>query len=120
MTRPMRLLYRFTRILALPAVVTALTLTGCSHTTYVAAPPPPPPAFQGPPPLVEVAERNGLADGRQIGAADAYAGRAYAPRHTRAFHDTPGYRPDLGPIGPYRNAYRNAFERGYNQGFYRR
>ena len=110
-----------TNRIALPIAALALLATaGCASHAYVAPAGPPPPAFQGPPPVVAAAERNGFADGREVGAREAYNRMPYAPRRTRAFHDTPGYRRDLGPFGPYRDAYRNAFERGYNQGFYRR
>ncbi len=91
------------------------TALGC-HSTY--APPPPPPPYAQVPPLVQLADRNGFETGRADGARDVESGFAYAPRHTRAFHDCPGYDPQLGPFGPYRDAFRNAYLRGYDRGFH--
>ncbi len=71
-------------------------------------------------PLVQLAERNGFMTGRAVGASDAQAGAIFHPRHTRAFHATPGYDPALGPFPVYRNAYRNAYLRGYHVGYYGR
>jgi hypothetical protein len=51
---------------------------------------------------------------------DAYHGFGYQPRRDRAFHDTPGYDPGLGPYGAYRDAFRSAYLQGYDRGFYRR
>ena len=89
---------------------------GCAHPYY---PPPPPPMAQVSP-LVQLAERNGFMTGRAVGASDAQAGAIFHPRHTRAFHATPGYDPALGPFPVYRNAYRNAYLRGYHVGYYGR
>ena len=66
---------------------------GCARPYY-----PPPPVAQASP-LVQLAKR---------------------PRHTRAFHDTPGYDPQLGPFPVYRDAYRDAYLRGYQRGYNRR
>src|ERR1700743_2852710 len=77
-----------------------LTTFGCSSNRYAVAPPPPPPYGQVPP-LVEVGQRNGFEAGRAGGPRDVERGFAYAPRHSRAFHDCPGYDPHLGPFGPY-------------------
>jgi hypothetical protein len=113
--------------IALPLAAVALSaaglfsLTGCAHhTTYVAvAPPPPPPGYrEQAPPLVQVADRNGFDAGMHAGSHDAMSGRGYQPRHDRAFHDTPGYDPSLGPLPVYRNAFHNAYMRGYDQGFH--
>ena len=98
----------------------AVALAGCSHTTYVQAAPPPPPAnWQGPSPLVSLAEHNGFRDGREDGARDALNGRPYRPEHDARFHNTPGYDPGMGPFPAYRDYYRNAYTRGYYQGFTR-
>ncbi len=100
------------------SVVAAATMftAGCaSHTYYVAAPPPPP---QGPPPLVSEAEHNGFRAGVDDGARDAYNGFGYRPKHDRNFHDTPGYDPRFGPLGPYQGYFRSAYLRGYSKGFY--
>jgi hypothetical protein len=94
-----------------------LAATGC-HPAY--PPPPPPPPQLGPSPLVQLADRNGFETGRADGARDAYAGIPFHARRTRAFHDTPGYDPQLGPFPVYRDAFRNAYLRGYDRGYYRR
>jgi hypothetical protein len=114
---------RFSLPLAAVALFAAglFSLTGCAHQpTYVAvAPPPPPPGYrEQAPPLVQVADRNGFQSGVDAGYHDAMSGRGYLPRHNRAFHDTPGYDPSLGPLPVYRSAFRNAYLRGYDQGFH--
>lgn len=107
------------------AVTSTLLLSaalGCAHTYYPPppAPPPPPPPISQAPPLVQLAERNGFETGRSEGARDAAYGAPFRPRHTRAFHDTPGYDPQLGPFPVYQNAFRNAYFRGYQSGYYHR
>ena len=72
-----------------------LAATVC-HPAYYPPPPPPPPMQQ--PPLVQLAERNGFETGRSDGARDASYGAAFHARNTRAYHDTPGYDPQLGPF----------------------
>jgi hypothetical protein len=69
---------------------------------------------------VQLAERNGFETGRADGARDANSGYPFSARRTRAYHDTPGYDPQLGPFHAYQNAFRNAYLRGYDRGFYRR
>ena len=91
---------------------------GCSHPYYGPPPPPPPPMAQGPS-IVQLAERNGFQTGRTDGAMDVERGAPPRPRHTRAFHDTPGYDPQLGPFPVYRDAFRNAYMRGYQRGYNR-
>jgi hypothetical protein len=91
---------------------------GCAH-NYPPPPPPPPPIAQAPP-IIQLAEHNGFEMGRSEGAGAAANGFPFAPRRTRAYHDTPGYDSQLGPFGPYQNAFRNAYLRGYDKGFYRR
>jgi hypothetical protein len=91
---------------------------GCAHPYYGPPPPPPPPMAQGPS-IVQLAERNGFQTGRTDGAMDADRGAPPHPRHTRAFHDTPGYDPQLGPVPVYRDAFRNAYMRGYQRGYNR-
>ena len=90
---------------------------GCAH-RYYPPPPPPPPMAQGPS-IVQLAERNGFTTGRNDGAIDVQRGAPPRPRSTRAFHDTPGYDPQLGPFPVYRNAFRNAYLRGYRRGYNR-
>ena len=90
---------------------------GCAHPYY---PPPPPPPMAQASPLVQLAERNGFMTGRELGARDAGAGAPFHARHTRAFHDTPGYAPQLGPFPVYRDAYRSAYLHGYYAGYYGR
>ncbi len=107
---------RNTLLLSLTGVA-ALFVTGCASHAYYVAPGPPPPAYGQRPPLIEVADRNGFQTGSADGARAAYEGRGYSPKHDRAFHDTPGYDPSLGPFGPYRQAFRNAYLRGYDAGF---
>jgi hypothetical protein len=80
--------------------------------------PPPPPA--APPPLIQLADHNGFETGRSDGAHAVESGIPFSPRHTRAYHDTPGYDPNLGPFGAYQNAFRNAYLRGYDKGYDRR
>ena len=107
-------------VLSLAGAATLLAVTGCaSHPYYAAAPPPPPQAYEQRPPLIELADRNGFQTGNTDGARDAYDGRRFNPQHTRAFHDTPGYNPNLGPFEPYRRAFRDAYLRGYDAGFRR-
>ncbi len=93
-----------------------VAVTGCAHNTYVAAPPPPP---VNAPPLVQLAERDGFKTGRADGERDSINGIRFKPEATRAYHDTPGYDPRLGPFPVYRDAFRNAYIRGYNIGYRR-
>ena len=95
-----------------------ITAVGCAH-NYPPPPPPPPPIAQVSP-LVQLAERNGFETGRSEGARDASNGIPFHARRTRAYHDTPGYDPQLGPFPVYRDAFRNAYMRGYDRGYYRR
>jgi len=92
---------------------------GCASHNYAYAPPPPPAAYGEAPPLVQAAERNGFQTGQADGARDAYDGRGYRAQGTRAYHDTPGYDPGMGPFGAYRNAFRDAYLHGYDKGFRR-
>jgi len=103
-------------ILALVSSVVLFAAVGCAHN--YPPPPPPPPAIASP--LVQLAEHNGFETGRSDGERAASAGYPFAARSTRAYHDTPGYDPALGPFPVYRNAFRNAYLRGYDKGFYRR
>ena len=110
------------RLVALP-LISAATLfsAGCAQHPYYAAPAAYAPApYQSAPPLIERAEHEGFRMGQQAGARDLYNGFGYHPKHDRAYHDTPGYDPALGPYGPYRDAFRQAYVRGYDQSFYRR
>jgi len=91
---------------------------GCAH-HYYAPPPPAAPAYT-PSANVQLAERNGYQLGRTDGGRDAYNGYPFSARRTRAYHDTPGYDPSLGPLGQYQNTFRNAYLRGYDNGFYHR
>jgi len=103
--------------------VPLLLSAGCaSHHYYAYAPPPPPPppAYASVPPLIERANHEGFRIGSDAGVRDAYHGFGYQPRRDRAFHDTPGYDPGLGPYGAYRDAFRSAYLQGYDRGFYRR
>jgi hypothetical protein len=108
------------RSLMLAATSTFLLLAavGCAH-NYPPPPPPPPPIAQAPP-LIQLADRNGFETGRSDGARDAANGAPFHARRTRAFHDTPGYDPQLGPFPVYQDAFRNAYLRGYDRGYYRR
>jgi hypothetical protein len=92
-----------------------IAAVGCAH-HYPPPPPPPPPMVQGPT-LVQLADRNGFQTGRSDGAMAAERGQPPRPEHTRAFHDTPGYDPQLGPFNVYRNAFRDAYLRGYQRGY---
>ena len=92
---------------------------GCAH-NYPPSPPPPPPPIAQEPPLVQLAARNGFETGRSDGARDSANGEAFHARATRAYRDTPGYDPQLGPFPVYRDAFRNAYLRGYDRGYYRR
>jgi hypothetical protein len=100
------------------ASLAMITAVGCSHSYY--PPPPPPPPVAQVPPLIQLADRNGFQTGRADGARDAASGYPFEARRTRAYHDTPGYDPALGPFGAYRNAFRNSYLRGYDAGFYHR
>jgi len=97
--------------------VAILALAGCAQRTYY-APAPPPQQFA--PPLAQEAERNGFRMGVDAGSRDAYNGFGYRPKRDRAFHETPGYDPRLGPPGPYQSYFRSAYLHGYDKGFYRR
>lgn len=123
---------RLRRVLSIGVSTAALLLAlGCEDHQWSADNPPPPPAIpqydagQVPPPppppyepaLVSVADRNGFITGRADGRRDAYAGRYYRARSTRAYYETPGYDGRLGPFGPYQNAFRLAYLRGYEQGY---
>ncbi len=113
----MQLRYRLTCFALTAAAVVALT--GCaSHPRYYAAGPPPPPVY-GPSPLVQMADSNGLRDGRANGERDLYQNRGYAPRRDGAFKGTPGYDGRFGPFPVYRDNYRAAYLRGYDEGFRR-
>jgi hypothetical protein len=102
---------------ATAAIILAASL-GCAH-NYPPPPPPPPPIAQAPP-IIDLADHNGFETGRADGARDAANGYPYSARRTRAYHDTPGYDPHLGPFRAYQNAFRNAYLRGYDRGFNRR
>ncbi len=105
--------------LTLAGTASVLAATGCASHPYYAAAPPPPPAYVQRPPLIESADRNGFRTGESNGARDAYEGRGFRPQSDRAFRDTPGYDPNLGPFEPYRRAFRDAYLRGYDNGFRR-
>ena len=110
------------RLSALPlAALACLFTAGCaSHPAYyVAAPPPPPPGYAVPP-MVAQAQREGFRMGSSDGARDAYNGVGHHPKHARAFHDTPGYDPAMGPYNVYRDTFRQSFIQGYDQAYYRR
>lgn len=111
------------RIAVVLLAIPLLFMAGCSSPRPYAyappPPPPPPPPYNSVPPLVERANREGFKIGVDDGMRDAYRGFGYQPRRSRAFHDTPGYDPALGPYDPYRDAFRNAYLRGYDRGFYR-
>ena len=100
------------------ASILLFAAAGCAHPYY--PPPPPPPPMAQALPLVQLADHNGFVTGREHGARDAQAGAPFHARHTRAFHDTPGYAPQLGPFPVYRDAYRSAYLRGYHVGYYGR
>jgi len=104
--------------LVLVAASSLLLFAGLGCAPRYAPPPPPPPGAQLPP-LLQLADHNGFDTGRADGARDVEQGVPYSPRRTRAFHDTPGYDPQLGPFGPYRNAFRNSYLRGYDRGYHR-
>ena len=98
----------------------ALLTAGCSSNRYYAATPPPPPyAFRGQAQQIDFAEHQGFRAGVDDGARDAYAGHKFKPEHDRKFHDTPGYDPQMGPYGPYRDACRNGYVHGYANGYRR-
>lgn len=97
------------------STATLFAVTGCAQRTYYA---PPPQHFA--PPLAQEASNNGFRMGMDAGHRDAYNGFGYHPKRDRAFHDTPGYDPRLGPYGPYQNAFRGAYLQGYENGFYHR
>jgi hypothetical protein len=104
-------------ILAIASTMLLLGV-GCAHNYPPPPPPPPPPS--GPPPIVQLGDRNGFETGRSDGARDAANGVPFSARRTRAYHDTPGYDPQLGPFPIYRDAFRNSYLRGYDRGYYRR
>ena len=92
---------------------------GCAN-RYASAPPPPPPSgpvYNQVPPNIQLADQNGFRDGERDGARDAYEGRPYRARSTRAYFDTPGFDGNLGPFPPYQNSFRLAYLRGYDKGF---
>ena len=82
---------------------------------------PPPPGIVAPSQaLFDLASRNGFRTGHDDGARDVYYGVRYEPRRTPAYHNAPGYDPNLGPFEPYANTFRNAYLRGYDEGYTRR
>jgi len=107
-----------TRLL-LAAASSLFLFAGLGCAPHYAPPPPPPPPVAQVPPLIQLADHNGFETGRSDGARDVESGAPYKARSTRAYHDTPGYDPHLGPFGPYRDAFRNAYLRGYDQGYRR-
>jgi hypothetical protein len=104
--------------LVLIAACSTFLFAGLGCAPRYAPPPPPPPGAQMPP-LIQLADHNGFETGRADGARDVDAGIPYHARSTRAYHDTPGYDPHLGPFPPYRDAFRNAYLRGYDRGYHR-
>jgi hypothetical protein len=109
---------RYTTAILLLACVALLG--GCaSHPAYYTAPPPVAYA-PGPPPVIQVGQQNGFADGVRIGERDRVGGRGYRPASGERFANTPGYSPTLGgPFRQYQSAYRDAYKRGYRQGYAR-
>ncbi len=105
------------RLVVASASLLLLASLGCAH-HYPPPPPPPPPPVQVSP-LIQLAERNGFETGRRDGAAAVDNGYPPEPRRTRAYHDCPGYDPQLGPFGSYVNAFRLAYLRGYDRGYRR-
>ena len=106
-------------LLLLP--VAALLIAGCSSNHYYApAPPPPPYGYRGQPQQIDMAERQGFRAGVDDGTRDAYAGKKFRPEHDRKFHEPPGYDPQMGPYGVYRDAFRNGYVHGYANGYGRR
>ncbi|MFC6644695.1 hypothetical protein ACFQBQ_03630 [Granulicella cerasi] len=88
----------------------ALTVAvGCAH-----RPPPPPPP---PPPIVQFAEHAGFDTGHADGQRAAYNRAPADPYHTRAFQETPGYRPGMGPFRLYRESFRRAYVQGFGAGY---
>lgn len=69
--------------------------------------------------MVQLAERNGFDTGRADGERDVMNGMPSAPLRTRAYHDTPGFQPGMGPYPVYRDAFRHAYLRGYEHGYRR-
>ncbi|ADW68665.1 hypothetical protein [Granulicella tundricola] len=104
------------RLLLLPAFASLLLVAGCHDHAYYA----PPPAYAPSNALFDLAGRNGFQMGAQDGARDSGSGYRFEPRRTRAYHETPGYDPGLGPFGPYQNAFRNSYLHGYDTGYYHR
>jgi hypothetical protein len=105
--------------LLLAGVVSSVAVAALGCAPAYVAPPPPPPAVAQAPPLIQLAERNGFEAGRQDGARAVESGYPYAARSTRAYFDTPGYDPNLGPFLEYQNAFRLAYLRGYDRGYRR-
>jgi len=110
---------KWNRLLLLSTLsLVLLAGAGCAHTYYPPNQAPPPVAQV--PPLIQLADRNGFQTGRADGQRDVFNGYPYEARRTRAYHETPGYDANLGPLGQYRNAFRNAYLRGYEAGYYHR
>jgi len=107
-----------TNCLVLVAASSLFLFAGLGCAPRYVTPPPPPPGAQLPP-LLQLADRNGFETGRSDGAHAVESGIPPSPRRTRAYHDTPGYDPQLGPFGAYRDAFRNAYLRGYDKGYRR-
>jgi hypothetical protein len=107
------------RLLPAIALTVLLAGVGCAHNYPPPPPPPPPPAVEAPP-LLQLADRNGFQTVRSDGERDAVNGLPFHARATRAYRDTPGYDPQLGPFPVYRDAFRNAYLRGYDRGYYHR
>lgn len=107
--------------LALSFAATVFLTTGCNDRRHVVRVPPPPP----PPPMnlphddrvARIAGENGMRDGRAAGRRDAETRRPYEPRKNPLFRDYPGWTPEMGARGIYRDFYQNAFLQGYDRGY---
>jgi hypothetical protein len=108
------------RVAPLLGAAACIVFTGCASHAYYAVAPAPPPPYYSVPPLIARAEHEGFRAGSENGSRDLYNGFGHRPERDRAYHETRGYDPALGPFGPYRDAFRRAYIRGYDQSFYRR
>lgn len=107
-------------LLVFSFAATAFLTTGCDDRRHVArVPPPPPPPMAGvhDDRVARIAGENGMRDGREAGRRDAEARRPYEPRRNPMFKSYPGWTPEMGARGIYRDFYQNAFLQGYDRGY---
>lgn len=106
-------------LLALVFAGAALLTAGCNTHTRVARHVPPPPQMSQDH-VAAIARANGFRDGRKEGRYDAQHARTPEPRRDHMYRSYPGWNPEMGAQGVYRDIYQEAFVRGYQEAYGRR